>query len=149
MKNSVCLIGNLGADPEMRYTDSGVPVCNMRIATNEFWNDKQGNRQERTEWHRIVVWGKNAENCAEHLAKGRLVDIVGKLKTRKWTNRKGDEMLTTEIHAERVIFLPGGPRKSTTKTVSTEESEASTTEVDPTVSEDAQQVLVGDDSLPF
>ena len=148
MKNSVCLIGNLGADPELRHTDNGVAVANFRIATNEFWNDKQGKRQERTEWHRIVVWGKNAINCAEHLSKGRLVDITGKLKTREWENRDGNKVQTTEIHAERVIFLPGGKRQNADQTVSAEEQEAPTVEVDPSVSEDAQQVFV-EDGTPF
>ena len=145
MKNAVNLIGNLGNDVELRYTGASTPVANFRIATNEFWNDNDGKRQEATEWHRIVVWGKNAENCAKHLFKGRLVDIVGKLKTRKWTNRDGDTMLTTEIHAERVIFLPGGPRQEVGQTV----KESETLEVDPSVTEDAQQVFVNDDSVPL
>ncbi len=77
--NKVILIGRLGKDPEIRYTPSGQPVANFTLATNEVWNDKQGQRQERTEWHRIVVWGKQAEHCGQYLAKGRQVYIEGRL----------------------------------------------------------------------
>ena len=84
--NKVMLIGNLGKDPEVRYTPSGQAVANFNIATNESWTDKAGQKQERTEWHRIVVWGKAAELCGEYLSKGRQVYIEGKLQTREWTN---------------------------------------------------------------
>ncbi len=116
--NKVILIGNLGADPELRYTPSGQPVANFRIATSESWVDKQGQKQERTEWHRIVAWGKLAELCGEYLAKGRQVFIEGKLQTRQWEDRDGQKRFTTEIQAREITFLggrgeaPAGGRRS-------------------------------------
>jgi single-strand DNA-binding protein len=106
--NKVFLIGNLGADPEVRYTQSGQAVANFRIATTDVWNDKSGERQERTEWHRIVVWGKQAENCAEYLKKGRPVHVEGRLQTRQWDDKDGKKQYTTEIVADRVTFLGSG-----------------------------------------
>src|SRR5437660_8903768 len=108
--NKVILVGNLGKDPEVRYTPSGQAVANFTIATNENWTDKQGQKQERTEWHRIVVWGKTAELCGEYLSKGRQVYIEGRLQTREWTNKEGAKQYTTEIVANQVLFLQGGER---------------------------------------
>jgi single-strand DNA-binding protein len=109
--NKVMLIGNLGKDPEVRYTQGGQPVANFTLATNESWTDKQGQKQERTEWHRIVVWGKAAELCGEYLSKGRQVYVEGKLQTREWTNKEGQKQYSTEIVASPVggvVFLGGG-----------------------------------------
>jgi single-strand DNA-binding protein len=108
--NKVILIGNLGKDPEVRYTPGGQAVANFNIATNEAWTDKQGQKQERTEWHRIVVWGKTAELCGEYLSKGRQVYIEGRLQTREWNNKEGVKQYTTEIVANQVLFLSGGER---------------------------------------
>jgi len=105
--NKVFLIGNLGADPEVRYTQSGTAVANFRIATSEIWNDKNGERQERTEWHRIVVFGRQAEHCGEYLRKGRSVCVEGKLQTREWEDRDGNRRFTTEVKADNVTFLGG------------------------------------------
>jgi single-strand DNA-binding protein len=107
--NRVILIGNLGADPEVRQTPGGVPVANFSVATSEAWNDGQGHRQERTDWHRIVAWGKLAEVCAKFLVKGRQVFVEGRLQTNKWQDREGHARYTTEIQAQRVTFLGGGP----------------------------------------
>ncbi len=112
--NKVMLIGNLGKDPEVRYTPGGQAVANFNIATNESWTDKAGQKQERTEWHRIVVWGKAAELCGEYLSKGRQVYIEGKLQTREWTNKEGQKQYSTEVVASPVggvVFLGGGDRK--------------------------------------
>ena len=106
--NKVILVGNLGADPELRYTSGGQPVCELRIATNESWNDKQGQRQERTEWHKIVVWGKTGENCSKYLSKGRQVYLEGRLQTRSWDDKDGNKRYTTEIIANDVQFLSSG-----------------------------------------
>ncbi len=108
--NKVMLIGNLGKDPEVRYTPGGQAVANFTIATNESWNDKAGQKQERTEWHRIVVWGKVAELCGEYLTKGRQVYVDGRLQTREWNNKEGVKQYTTEIVANQVLFLSGGER---------------------------------------
>ena len=103
--NRVTLIGHLGVDPELRYTATGTAVVNFRIATSESWRDIDGKRQDRTEWHRIVVWGKPAEACGEFLRKGRCVCVEGRLQTRTWTDRDGQARYTTEIVASHVTFL--------------------------------------------
>lgn len=108
--NKVILIGHLGADPDMRYTPSGAGVCEFRLATTESWKDKNGQRQERTEWHRIVVWGKMAEICAKYLAKGRQCFIEGRIQTRSWDDKEGQKRYMTEIVANEVQFLGGGNR---------------------------------------
>ncbi len=105
--NKAILIGNLGADPEVRFTPGGQAVANFRIATSESWNDKNGQKQERTEWHRIVVWGKLAELCGEYLKKGRQCYVEGRLQTREWTDKEGKKNYTTEVVANSVVFLGG------------------------------------------
>ncbi len=109
--NKVILVGNLGSDPEMRYTTSGQGVCEFRVATNESWNDKNGQRQERTEWHRIVVWGKRAEVCSKYLSKGRSVYVEGRIQTRTYDDKEGNKRYITEIVAQDVQFLGGGGRE--------------------------------------
>ena len=105
--NKVILVGNLGADPDMRYTPSGAGVCEFRLATNETWTDKNGQKQERTEWHRVVVWGKRGEVCSKYLSKGRQVYVEGRLRTRSWEDKEGNKRYTTEIIANDVQFLGG------------------------------------------
>jgi single-strand DNA-binding protein len=107
--NKVILIGNLGRDPELRYTPSGQPVANFTLATTDNYTSKAGDREERTEWHRIVAWGKTAELCAQYLSKGRSVYIEGRLQTREWENKEGQKQRTTEVVANTVQFL--GPPK--------------------------------------
>src|ERR1051325_4567792 len=106
--NKVIVIGNLGADPELRYTPGGQAVCDLRVATTEQWTDKSGERKEQTEWHRVVVWGKQAENCSQYLSKGRQVYVEGRLRTRQWDDKDGNKRYTTEIVAQTVQFLGGG-----------------------------------------
>ncbi len=105
--NKAILIGNLGRDPELRYTQSGSAVANFTLATSENWNNKNGEREERTEWHRIVAWGRTAELCAQYLAKGRTVYIEGRIQTREWEDKEGQKRRTTEIVANTVQFLGG------------------------------------------
>ena len=105
--NKVILVGNLGRDPELRYTQSGQAVATFSIATTDRWRDKEGANQERTEWHRIVVWGKSAENCAQYLQKGRSAYIEGRLQTNDWEDKEGNKRTTTEIIAQSVQFLGG------------------------------------------
>jgi single-strand DNA-binding protein len=107
--NKAILIGNLGADPEVRFTPGGQAVANFRIATSESWTDKNQQKQERTEWHRIVVWGKLAELCGEYLKKGRQCYVEGRLQTREWTDKEGKKNYTTEVVANQVTFLGGRP----------------------------------------
>ena len=103
--NKVILVGNLGRDPEVRYTQGGSPVANFTLATNEVWTDKAGAKQERTEWHRVVAWGKTAEIARDHLGKGKQVYIEGSLQTRQWEDRDGNKRSTTEIKAGRLVLL--------------------------------------------
>ncbi len=103
--NKVFLIGNLGRDPELRYTQNQTPVCNLSVATNEVWNDKSGERQERTEWHRVVVWGKQGEVASKYLRKGSQVFVEGSLATRSWEDKDGQKRYMTEIRAQNVRFL--------------------------------------------
>jgi len=105
--NKVILVGNLGADPELKYTPSSRPLCNLRIATTDVFKDKGGQRQERTEWHRVTVWGESAENCSKYLAKGRSVYIEGRLQTRSY-DKDGQKHYATDVVADRVVFLGGG-----------------------------------------
>ncbi|HLT46850.1 MAG TPA: single-stranded DNA-binding protein [Rubricoccaceae bacterium] len=109
--NKVILVGNLGADPELRYTGSGTAVCNFNVATNESYKDRDGNLVEKTEWHRVVAWDRLAEICAEYLKKGRQVYIEGSLQTRQWEDQEGQTRYTTEIKAREMQML-GGPGDS-------------------------------------
>lgn len=109
--NKAQLIGNLGAKPEVKYTPSGTAVAELRIATSERYTDKSGEKVEKTEWHRVVVWDKLAENCAKYLDKGRSVYVEGKIQTRKWQDKEGTDRYTTEIVAHDVKFLGGGGEK--------------------------------------
>jgi single-strand DNA-binding protein len=106
--NKVILIGNLGAKPELKYLPSGQAVCELRLATNESFTDRNQQKQERTEWHRVVVWGKTGENCAQYLDKGRSVYVEGRLQTRSWDDKNtGEKRYATEIVANTVQFLGG------------------------------------------
>ncbi len=103
--NKAILIGNLGRDPELRYTPSGQPVASFPLATTSRWKDKEGNLQERTEWHRVVVWGRQAEISGEYLKKGSPVYIEGRIQTRSWDDKDGNKRYVTEIVAYRMQLL--------------------------------------------
>jgi single-strand DNA-binding protein len=107
--NKVILVGNLGRDAELRYTPGGAPVATLNLATTEVWNDKtSGQKQEKTEWHRIVLWGKSAESLSEYLTKGKQIYVEGRLQTRKWQDKDGHDKYTTEIRGDRIVLLGGG-----------------------------------------
>lgn len=144
-KNSWTGIGNLGQDPVLRYTTKGTAVCNLSVATNDYWKDAQGNPQERTEWHRVVVFGKQAENCAKYLRQGRQVMVEGRLQTRKWEDKDKQTRYTTEIIARRVDFL-GGRRVEAeveAEAQATEASAATVEDVTPEPTEEAARVFEG------
>ena len=105
--NKVILVGRLGQNPETRYTPSGAAVSNFSVATNESWTDKAGQKQERTEWHKVVVWGKLAELCSQYLVKGKQVYLEGRLQTRQWQDKDNQTKYTTEVQAQTVQFLGG------------------------------------------
>jgi len=105
--NKVILIGNLGQDPELRYTGSGTAVCNMRLATNESYKDAEGQLVEKTEWHSVVAWARLAEICGEYLKKGSQVYFEGSLQTRDWEDKEGNKRYTTEVKAREMMMLSG------------------------------------------
>lgn len=106
--NKVILIGHLGKDPEVRYSPNGSAVANLTMATSEQFKDRDGNKQERTEWHRVVLFGRTAEIAGEYLRKGRMAYVEGRLQTRKWTDQSGQERYTTEVVGDRLQLLGGG-----------------------------------------
>ncbi len=136
--NKAILIGGLGADPETRYTANNTAVTNLRLATSEQWKDKQtGERQERTEWHRVSMFGRLAEVAAEHLRKGSKVYIEGRIQTRKWQDSDGNDRYTTEIVANDMTMLGGNPNSVNDSPNSANSSPKSATGPDY------------DDSIPF
>jgi single-strand DNA-binding protein len=106
--NKVILVGNLGRDAELRYTPGGAAVATLNMATTEVWNDKAGQKQEKTEWHRVVLWGKSAETLSEYLTKGKQIYVEGRLQTRQWDDKEGNKRYTTEIRGDRIVLLSGG-----------------------------------------
>lgn len=146
--NKVILLGRLGQDPELKYTPGGSPVCNFSVATTESWTDKGGQKQEKTEWHRIVVWGKLAELCNQYLAKGRQCFLEGRLQTRSWDDKDGNKRYTTEILANTVQFIGGataGAERTTNNNVDTSYAQSAPTQ-EYQVSNDAHFAA---DDIPF
>jgi len=147
--NKVILVGNLGKDPEVRFLPGGSAVCNFSIATSESWKDKQGQVQEKTEWHRISIFGKLAEIAGEHLKKGSQVYVEGKLQTRKWTNKEGQDQYTTEVHLDPfngVMQMLGGKGQSSESQADTQ-GQRSQAPSAPTPQ--AEPDLNFDDDIPF
>jgi len=136
--NKAILVGRLGADPVKRYTSSGNPVVSFRIATTEGWTNREGEREERTEWHQIVAWSKLAEICDQYLTKGRLVYVEGRIQTREWEDREGNRRWTTEIIANQMQML-GPPTGEAPRDVETDD-------VQP---EPPEPVTDSDDDIPF
>ena len=108
--NKVILVGNLGRDAELRYTPGGAAVAKFSLATTEVWNDKAGQRQERTEWHNIDLWGKQAESLSEYLVKGKQVYVEGRLQTDEYTDKEGNKRKSTKVRCDRVVLLSSGGR---------------------------------------
>jgi len=137
--NKVFILGNLGQEPDVRYTPSGDPIVNLSIATSESWNDKTtGQKQERTEWHRVVMFNKLAEIAVKYLHKGSKLYVEGQLRTRKWEDKEGVERYTTEIVARDIEMLDPAPQGSTT----TAEKPAA-----PTATQ--REPVLFDDDIPF
>jgi len=124
--NKVILVGNLGRDPETRYTTGGDAVTNIRLATTDVWKDKNGEKQERTEWHNIVFYGRQAEIAGEYLKKGRQIYVEGRLQTRKWQDKDGQDRYTTEIIADRMQMLGSREGGGGAATVAAEPAERET-----------------------
>lgn len=150
--NKVMLMGNLGKDPELRKTGSGTSVCNFSIATTERWkNNESGNWDEKTEWHNIVVWGKQGENCHQYLTKGRPVFIEGRLQTRSWDDKEGKKRYTTEVVATMVKFLGGRPEASAFAGAPAAEAVAGNTarKLAPVTEADSPPDFDASDDIPF
>ncbi len=130
--NKAFVLGNLGADPEVRFTSSGQAVASLRVATTESWTDKNGEKKEQTEWHRVTVWGKQAERCGEWLHKGDKVYVEGKIQTKEYTDKEGAKKYSTEINASWVEFLGAKRDKQ-----------------EPKENPPAQQEDAGPDDIPF
>ena len=148
--NKVILVGNLGRDPETRYTTGGDAVTNIRVATTDTWKDKNGEKQERTEWHTVVFFGRQAEIAGEYLKKGKQVYIEGRLQTRKWQDKEGQDRYTTEIVADRMQML--GSREGSNTAVAAEPSERSAEARSGTKGSGApakKNVDALDDDIPF
>ena len=133
--NKVIIVGNLGADPELKYTQSNKAVCNLRVATAGTWKDNGGTKQEKTEWHRVTVWGDMGENCSKYLAKGRSVYVEGRLQTRSY-EKDGHKHYSTDIVAEKVVFL-GGARGEVAASGKSDSGDS------------AEQPPIGDIDIPF
>jgi len=146
--NKVMLIGRLGADPEVRYTNTGGAVANFNMATNESWLDKAGQKQERTEWHRIVVWGKLGELCGQYLSKGRQAFVEGRLQTREWQDKEGGKRYTTEVVAQNIQFLGGPGAERGAAAQPNEFGNAPTTDFTPSSGPDESKGM-SDDEVPF
>ena len=147
--NKVILVGRLGKDPELKYTASGTPFCRFSMATDDVWNDKtSGERQEKTEWHNIVVWDRLAEICNQYLTKGRLVYIEGSLQTREWDDQEGNKRRTTEIRARDMVMLGSGPGEGAggQRRATSAEGVASSAGVAATASSTS---TITDDDIPF
>ena len=145
--NKVTLLGNLGADPDTKKTASGQSFTLFNVATSNAWTNREGQRQEHTEWHRIVVWGKLAETCAEYLFKGRKVYIEGRLQTRSWEDDKNQKRYTTEIVAFQVLFLGGGNQEKKPSATSSYTNEPSFGS--PPASDESPSPAQEADNLPF
>ncbi|NNF02868.1 MAG: single-stranded DNA-binding protein [Rhodothermales bacterium] len=150
--NKAILVGNLGQDPELRYTGSGTAVCNMRIATNESYKDASGEWVERTEWHNVVAWGRLAEICNEYLRKGSQAYFEGSLQTRQWEDRDGNTKYTTEVKVREMMLLGGrgdngGSYGGSSGGASTKQKTTTTTAADSGKQDD--YTFEPDDDLPF
>ena len=151
--NKVMLIGRLGQDPEIRYTQSGSAVANVTIATNDYWTDKQGGKQERTEWHSLVLWGKLADLAQSYLKKGSQVYVEGRLQTRDWEDQQGQKHYKTEVVVTTMQFLDSKMADSSSNTEYSATEAAPQSNPAPTAPAEANAVQQGDDyikdDIPF
>ena len=152
--NKVILIGNLGQDPELRYTGSGTAVCNIRLATNESYKDQDGQLVEKTEWHSVVAWSRLAEICGEYLKKGSRVYFEGSLQTRSWEDRDGNTRYTTEVKAREMMMLDGrseggfeGGSRSQSQSQPQQQQRQPQSQAQPQFQDD--NTFAPDDDLPF
>jgi single-strand DNA-binding protein len=140
--NKVILVGRLGKDPEVKYTQGGTPIARFSLATDETWKDQGGEKQQRTEWHSIVAWSKLAEICGQYLTKGRLIYIEGRLQTRTWEDKDGNKRSTTEVRADNMVMLSG-------KFEETRPDRGVAAAAPTTTAERSSEPEITDDDIPF
>jgi single-strand DNA-binding protein len=146
--NKVILVGNLGRDAELRYTPGGAAVATLNLATTEVFKDREGQKKEDTQWHRVILWGKTAETLQDYLTKGKQIYVEGKLQTRKWKDKDGNDKYTTEVRGERVVLLGGGGR-SEGSSRGEGGSRATTSPDEFSHAEAGGSVELTDDDIPF
>jgi single-strand DNA-binding protein len=145
--NKVILVGNLGRDAELRYTPGGAAVATLNLATTEVFKDREGQKKEDTQWHRVILWGKTAETLQDYLTKGKQIYVEGKLQTRKWKDKDGNDKYTTEVRGDRVVLLSGGGRGDFNRGESGGGRSAASDEFSHP--EPAGSVELTDDDIPF
>lgn len=147
--NKVILLGHLGGDPEVRYTKNGKAMARFSIATSESWATQEGERQERTEWHRVVVWGKLGELCGQYLSKGRQVYLEGRIQTRSWEDKEGQKRYTTEVVGQTVQFLGKGSGENGKSPHADMQDDATTTAASVFDKNPEPSFGATDDDIPF
>jgi single-strand DNA-binding protein len=147
--NKVILVGNLGRDAELRYTPGGAAVATLNLATTEVFKDREGQKKEDTQWHRVILWGKTAETLQDYLTKGKQIYVEGKLQTRKWKDKDGNDKYTTEVRGDRVVLLSGGGRGDGMGGGGSRSSTASNSSDEFGQPEPAGSVELTDDDIPF
>ena len=143
--NKVILVGNLGRDAELRYTPGGAAVATLNLATTEVFKDREGQKKEDTQWHRVILWGKTAESLQDYLTKGKQIYVEGKLQTRKWKDKDGNDKYTTEVRGDRVVLLSGGGGASRGEGGGSRSTNADET----SHAEPGGSVELTDDDIPF
>jgi single-strand DNA-binding protein len=147
--NKVILVGNLGRDAELRYTPGGAAVATLNLATTEVFKDREGQKKEDTQWHRVILWGKTAETLQDYLVKGKQIYVEGKLQTRKWKDKDGNDKYTTEVRGDRVVLLSGGGRSEGASRGESGGGRATTTPDEFSHAEAGGSVELTDDDIPF
>ncbi len=152
--NKVILVGNLGRDAELRYTPGGAAVSTLNLATTEVFKDREGQKKEDTQWHRVILWGKTAESLQDYLTKGKQIYVEGKLQTRKWKDKDGNDKYTTEVRGDRVVLLSGGGARGESggaERSGTSRSGSSSSTADDSMhqGEPGGSVELTDDDIPF
>ena len=147
--NKVILVGNLGRDAELRYTPGGAAVATLNLATTEVFKDREGQKKEDTQWHRVILWGKTAETLQDYLTKGKQIYVEGKLQTRKWKDKDGNDKYTTEVRGDRVVLLSGGGGGRGEGGGGGERAGRTTTTDDGANHAESTSVELTDDEIPF
>jgi single-strand DNA-binding protein len=147
--NKVILVGNLGRDAELRYTPGGAAVATLNLATTEVFKDRDGQKKEDTQWHRVILWGKTAETLQDYLTKGKQIYVEGKLQTRKWKDKDGNDKYTTEVRGDRVVLLSGGGGSRGEGMASRSSSSSSSDEFAHAEAGGSGSVELTDDDIPF